>query len=166
MDTEKKETLDPSTWEIVQRESFAPLGRIAVTFDTGRTCSMQLSSAARDTLGNPAYGQLLINPKTQQMLLMGTNQKRPNCFIIHAPGKRDESDPISCEGLINRLCELMGWKPGRRYTVVGSKMPGSMLAFDLRMSLLEGGNQNEWSEHFGLGGSPAQLLQGEHHAVV
>lgn len=166
MDIEKRETLDPSTWDIVQRESFAPLERIAVTFDTGRTCSMQLSTAARNTLGNPAYGQLLINPKTRQMLLMGTNQKRPNCFIIHTPGKRNECDPIPCEGLINRLCELMGWKPGRRYTVVGSKMPGSTLSFDLRMSLLEGGNQNEWSENFGLGRSPAQLLPGECHAVV
>lgn len=52
--------------------------RTTVTFYTGKENCFQLSSAALNAMGNPTYAQVLINPKTHQMLLMGTNEKRPN----------------------------------------------------------------------------------------
>ena len=52
--------------------------RITVTFYTGKENCFQISDMALKAMGNPTYAQVLINPITHQMLLMGTNEKRPN----------------------------------------------------------------------------------------
>ena len=185
MNTGKDNTLDFSSFEIVKRKSFDTSDRIMLAFDTGKAGSMRISRAARDALGNPAYGQLLVNPKTRQILFMGTNSKMANCFTIHSPANRSEDKPIPCEGLINRLTEMMGWKEGYTYMVPGDLMPVRLvmdeptLSFDLNSTLVrestdrKGAEQHErhdcppeWSEQFGLEGGSAELLQGEYHAVV
>ena len=185
MKTEKDNTLDFSSFEIVKKESFDTSDRIMLAFDTGKAGSMRISRAARDALGNPAYGQMLVNPKTRQMLLMGTNSRMANCFTIHSPSNRSEDKPIPCEGLLNRLSDLMGWKEGYTYKIPGNLMPvrpvmdEPTLLFDLNNTVMcentnpKGAKKHErhgcppeWSEQFGLEGRSAELLQGEHYAVV
>ena len=56
--------------------------RITVTFYTGKENCFQISDMALKAMGNPTYAQVLINPITHQMLLMGTNEKRPNSILL------------------------------------------------------------------------------------
>ena len=171
MNTEKDNTFDFSSYEISPVQFMQ--NRITITFDTGKAGSLQISRGARKALGNPAYGQMLVNPKTRQILLMGSNQKMANAFAIHAPGKETADEPIHCTELIARLSELMEWKHGNSYRVPGSLLTGQdenngpMLAFDLHNCEIEGGSScHEWTKHFGVERIPAELLSGEHHAVV
>ena len=185
MNTEKDNIIDTSAYETVKKESFSTSDEIMLAFDFSKAGSMRISRAARDALGNPAYGQMLVNPKTRQMLLMGTNSRMANCFTIHSPANRSEDKPIPCEGLLNRLSDLMGWKEGYMYKVPGDLVPVRLvmdeptLLFDLNKTVMyenrnpKGAKQHErhgcppeWSEQFGLEGRSAELLQGEHYAVV
>jgi hypothetical protein len=94
--------------------------RITVTFYTGKENCLQLSSAALNAMGNPTYAQVLINPKTHQMLLMGTNEKRPNCILLQHRWAKHKNGKIPCNGFIERLSSIMGWNPGCRYMVFGN----------------------------------------------
>ena len=71
------------SFEIVKRESLGHREEITVTFYTGKENCLRFSKAALMVMGNPTYAQVLINPKTHQMLLMGTNEKRPNCILLY-----------------------------------------------------------------------------------
>lgn len=160
--------------------------RITVTFYTGKENCFQLSSAALNAMGNPTYAQVLINPKTHQMLLMGTNEKRPNCILLQHRWAKHKNGKIPCNGFIERLSSIMRWEQGCRYMVFGnltqtepvSSQP--VLGFNLDESHIfdepkkKGADQRErrrirpaeFPERFGLGGCPEKLLQGEHHALV
>ena len=160
--------------------------RITVTFYTGKENCFQLSSAALNAMGNPTYAQVLINPKTHQMLLMGTNEKRPNCILLQHRWAKYKNGKIPCNGFIERLSSIMGWKPECRYMVFGnltqtepvSSQP--VLGFNLDECHVfddikrRGADQREqrrirpaeYPERFGLGRCPEKLLQGEHHALV
>lgn len=152
--------------------------RITVTFYTGKENCFQFSSAALNVMGNPTYAQVLINPKTHQMLLMGTNEKRPNCILLQHRWAKHKNGKIPCSGFIERLSCIMGWEPGCRYMVFGnltqtkpvSSQPA--LGFNLDEYHIfdeikqKGADQRErgcirpaeYSERFRLGGCPEELL--------
>lgn len=154
--------------------------RITVTFYTGKENRLQFSSAALNAMGNPTYAQVLINPKTHQMLLMGTNEKRPNCILLQHRWAKHKNGKIPCNGFIERLSSIMGWEPGCRYMVFGnltqtkpvSSQP--VLGFNLdECYISEGKNWKgadqrergcicpaEYSERFRLGVRAEKLLQG------
>ena len=154
--------------------------RITVTFYTGKENRLQFSSAALKAMGNPTYAQVLINPKTHQMLLMGTNEKRPNCILLQHRWAKHKNGKIPCNGFIERLSSIMGWEPGCRYMAFGtltqtkpvSSQP--VLGFNLDECYIsedekwKGADQCEWkrifptdhTEHLGLGIRAEELLQG------
>jgi len=154
--------------------------RITVTFHTGKEDCFQLSSAALNAMGNPTYAQVLINPKTHQMLLMGTNEKRPNCILLQHRWAKHKNGKIPCNGFIERLSSIMGWNPGCRYMVFGnltqtkpmSSQP--VLGFNLDECYISEGKKwkgvdqrergcicpAEYSERFRLGVRAEKLLQG------
>ncbi len=160
--------------------------QITVTFYTGEENCFQISGAALKVMGNPIYAQVLINPKTHQMLLMGTNEKRPNSILLQHCWAKYKNGKIPCNGFIERLSIIMGWKPGCRYMVFGnltqtepvSSQP--VLGFNLDVCHIfenkkrKGADQRErrrirpaeYPERFGLGGCPEKLFQGENHALV
>ena len=160
--------------------------RITVTFYTGKENCFQISDMALKAMGNPTYAQVLINPITHQMLLMGTTEKRPNCILLQHRWAKHKNGKIPCNGFIERLSSIMRWEQGCRYMVFGnltqtepvSSQP--VLGFNLDESHIfdepkqKGADQRErrrirpaeFPERFGLGGCPEKLLQGEHHALV
>ena len=160
--------------------------RITVTFYTGKENCFQLSSAALNAMGNPTYAQVLINPKTHQMLLMGTNEKRPNCILLQHRWAKHKNGKIPCNGFIERLSSIMGWKPGCRYMVFGnltqtkpmSSQP--VLGFNLDECYISEGKKwkgadqcerkrilpTDHAERLGLGIRAEELLQGEYHTIL
>ena len=110
---------------------------ITVTFFTGKENCLQFSSAALNAMGNPTYAQVLINPKTHQMMLMGTNEKRPNCILLQRRWAKRKNGKIPCCGFVERLSSIIGWKPGHRYMVLGKltqsdfACSGPVLGFNL-----------------------------------
>ena len=93
--------------------------RVTVTFYTGKENRFQLSCAALKEMDNPTYAQVLINPKTHRMLLMGTNEKRPNCILLQHRWAKHKNGKIPCNGFIERLSGIMGWESGHKYMVLG-----------------------------------------------
>ena len=159
---------------------------ITVTFYTGKENCFQISDMALKAMGNPTYAQVLINPTTHQMLLMGTNEKRPNCILLQHRWAKHKNGKIPCNGFVERLSSIMGWESGYKYMVLGKlaqtnpASSGPVLEFNLddccvfEDAKLKGADQRErrrirpaeHPERFGLGGCPEKLLQGEHHALV
>ena len=170
---------DPS-WEIVKRQFFNTGDRIAVAFEDRKGGRIQVSEAALNALKNPMYGLVLINPKRHQLMLMGSNTKVPNCIELRTRDDNSVNGTISGGPFVNRLWNLMEWKPGRRYTVFGNLAPVRLvndeptLVFDLEDSCMsdsykrKGAKQYErkqphpadHSEQFGLGVRAEELLQG------
>ena len=142
---------DPS-WEIVKRQYFNTGDRIAIAFEDRKGGRIQV----------------------------GSNTKVPNCIELRSHDDNSINGTISGGPFVNRLWNLMEWKPGRRYTVFGNLAPVRLvndeptLVFDLEDSCMsdsykrKGAKQYErkqphpadHSEQFGLGVRAEELLQG------
>ena len=175
------ETIDfnDSTWRIVKREFIYRKDSISITFLPEKGRKLQISKAALKALGNPTYGQILINPKTHQLALMGSNAKMANSILLHPQDNPDADCSIPCEGFLNRVYDLMGWVRENKIVVRGhltkkkAANNGIMLVFDLDHSCMymKEAKQcerrpirpTEYSERFGLEISSANLLQAEGH---
>ena len=184
-ETERFNFNDPS-WQVVRREFPCRKDSITITFLPERNGGLQISEPALKALGNPAYGQLLINPKTHKLALMGTNTKMANSIRLPSQNSESADDYIPCEEFINRLWRLMEWTPGNKYVVRGrltKKKPfnnGPILVFNLENSCMfakmtkKEAKQRErgrilaadYSERLGHGIRPAELLQGEGNPIL
>ena len=71
-----------STWQIVRREFIYRKDSISITFLPEKGGLLQISKAAMKALGNPTFGQILINPKTRKLVLMGADIKMANSILL------------------------------------------------------------------------------------
>ena len=175
-----------SSWQIIPKEFVSAKNVISITFQPDKGGKIQISEAALNALGNPMYGQVLINPKTHHLMLMGTNTKAANCISLRPRfGKGDICFP-SCESLISRIWDLMNWSPDCGYISFGHfaktdpATNGPVLVFNLDNHSMfinatkKGAKQRErrrilptdHSERFGLEIGAANLLQAEGNPVL
>lgn len=172
-----------STWQIVRREFIYRKDSISITFLPEKGGLLQISKAALKALGNPTFGQILINPKTRKLVLMGADIKMANSILLRPLNGKGADGSIPCEAFITRAFDLMGWEPGNKYVVRGRLTKanqlnkGRVLVFDLNHSCMyekkevkqrERGHAltKDYSKRLGLGIRPAELLQGEGNPVL
>ncbi|MBR3431321.1 MAG: hypothetical protein IKG87_14610 [Clostridia bacterium] len=172
-----------STWQIVRREFIYRKDSISITFLPEKGGLLQISKAAMKALGNPTFGQILINPKTRKLVLMGADIKMANSILLRPLNSQGTDGSIPCEALITRAYDLMEWESGNKYVVRGRLTKanqlnkGRVLVFDLNHSCMykkkeakqrERGHTlaKDYTKRFGLGIRPAELLQGEGNPVL
>ncbi len=178
MNTEYADFHD-SSWQIIPKEFVSAKNVISITFqpDGGK---IQISEAALNALGNPMYGQVLVNPKTHHLMLMGTNTKAANCISLRPRFGKGDISFASCESLISRIWDLMNWSPECGYISFGHltktdpAVNEPVLVFNLDTHSMfinaktKGAKQRErkrilptdHTERLGLGIRTAELLQG------
>lgn len=172
-----------STWQIVRREFIYRKDSISITFLPEKGGLLQISKAAMKALGNPTFGQILINPKTRKLVLMGADIKMANSILLRPLNSQGTDGSIPCEAFITRAYDLMEWESGNKYVVRGRLTKanqlnkGRVLVFDLNHSCMykkkeakqrERGHTlaKDYTKRFGLGIRPAELLQGEGNPVL
>ena len=172
-----------STWQIVRREFIYRKDSISITFLPEKGGLLQISKAAMKALGNPTFGQILINPKTRKLVLMGADIKMANSILLRPLNSQGTDGSIPCEALITRAYDLMEWESGNKYVVRGRLTKanqlnkGRVLVFHLNHSCMykkkeakqrERGHTlaKDYTKRFGLGIRPAELLQGEGNPVL
>ena len=169
-----------SSWQIIPKEFVSAKNVISITFQPDKGGKIQISEAALNALGNPMYGQVLINPKTHHLMLMGTNTKTANCINLRSRFGKGDISFVSCGSLISRIWDLMNWTPECGYisfghlTKTNPAVNGPVLVFNLDTHSMffnlkkKGAKQRErkhilptdHTERLGLGIRAEELLQG------
>ena len=175
-----------SSWQIMRKEFVSAKNLITITFQPDKGGKIQISEAALKALGNPMYGQVLVNPKTHHLMLMGTNTKTASCISLRPRFGKGDISFASCESLVNRIWDLMNWSPDCGYISFGHLTKtdpatnGPVLVFNLDTHSMfinaktKGAKQRERkrilptdrTERLGLGIRSAELLPAENNVVL
>ena len=175
-----------SSRQIMRKEFVSAKNLITITFQPDKGGKIQISEAALKALGNPMYGQVLVNPKTHHLMLMGTNTKTASCISLRPRFGKGDISFASCESLVNRIWDLMNWSTDCGYISFGHLTKtdpatnGPVLVFNLNTHSMfinaktKGAKQRERkrilptdrTECLGLGIRSAELLPAENNAIL